>query len=145
MLESKLSEWKIDMFKIANEAFTIPSARTETTSLAISAIDFHLLNEPLLLKRLGRELLEAGAEKDSWHERLPFLGIVIQEGLRLPSGMAARTACIATGEVLLHCAEWNRKPVEYIVSKGYAVDMSTVTMHHNENVFLDSYAFVPER
>lgn len=78
-------------------------------------------------------------------EKLPYLGAVVKEGLRLSYGVSARTARIATEEDLVYRGEWNKKDVEYIIPRGYAVGMSTVITHHDENIFPDSYRFLPER
>jgi cytochrome P450 len=111
---------------------------------------YHLLNKPELLVRLTREL--ETVVKDSTHlpacsvlEALPYLGAVIQEGLRLSYGVSSRTARISTEENLIYRGDWNKKPVEHIIPKGYAIGMSSVITHHVESEFPDSYAFVPER
>lgn len=80
-----------------------------------------------------------------YSEKLPYLGAVIQEGLRLSYGVAIRTARIATEETLVYRGEWNKKPVECIVPPGYAVGMSAVITHHDESIFPNSDAFIPER
>ena len=80
-----------------------------------------------------------------YREKLPYLGAVIQEGLRLSYGVAIRTARIATEETLVYRGEWNKKPVECIVPPGYAIGMSAVITHHDESVFPNSDAFIPER
>lgn len=69
----------------------------------------------------------------------------MNEGLRLSYGVSARTARIATGEDLVYRGEWNKKDVEYVVPRGYAVGMSTAITHHDENLFPDSHRFLPER
>lgn len=76
---------------------------------------------------------------------MPYLGAVIQEGLRLSYGVAARTARIATEEDLVYRGEWDKRPVEHVIPRGYAVGMSTAITHHDEAVFPDSYAFAPDR
>lgn len=78
-------------------------------------------------------------------EKIPYLGAVVQEGLRLSYGVAARTARIATEEDLIYRGEWEKRMVEYVIPRGYAVGMSTVITHHDESIFPDSYEFVPER
>ncbi|KAK8090180.1 Cyrochrome P450 monooxygenase [Apiospora hydei] len=152
MLESSLPEREKGTSRLAKEAFAVLSAGTETTSWALAVITYHLLEKPHLLEKLRRELLEAGAGKESrqlpaWTEleKLPFLGAVIQEGLRLSYGVATRTARVAPGETLLYRGEWNKKPIEYTIPRGYAIGMSAAIMHHDEKVFPDSHAFIPER
>ncbi|KAK7952551.1 cytochrome P450 [Apiospora aurea] len=152
MLESTLPEREQGTSRLAKEAFAVLSAGTETTSWALAVITYHLLEKPHLLEKLRRELLEAGAGKESrqlpaWTEleKLPFLGAVIQEGLRLSYGVATRTARSAPGETLLYRGEWNKKAIEYTIPRGYAIGMSAAIMHHDEKVFPDSHAFIPER
>lgn len=70
---------------------------------------------------------------------------MIKEGLRLSYGVSSRTARIATGEDLVYRGEWEKKDVEHIIPRGYAVGMSTVITHHREEYFPDSYRFLPER
>lgn len=69
----------------------------------------------------------------------------MNEGLRLSYGVSARTARIATGEDLVYRGEWNKKDLEYVIPRGYAVGMSTAITHHDENLFPDSHRFLPER
>lgn len=76
---------------------------------------------------------------------MPYLGAVVSEGLRLSYGVAARTARTATEEDLVYRGEWDKRPVEYVIPRGYAVGMSAVMTHHDETVFPDSHAFAPER
>lgn len=84
------------------------------------------------------------ADKSS-SERLPYLGAVIKEGLRLSYGVSSRTARIATEEDLVYRGEWNKKDVEYVIPRGYGIGMSTVITHHAETIFPDSHRFLPER
>lgn len=78
-------------------------------------------------------------------EKLPFLKIVIQEGLRLSYGVSARTARVATQEDLLYHGEWNKKSLDLVIPRGYAVGMSSAIVHHDEHIFPDSYRFAPDR
>lgn len=70
---------------------------------------------------------------------------MIKEGLRLSYGVSSRTARIATEEDLVYRGEWNKKDVEYIVPRGYAIGMSTAITHHDEHWFPNSHRFHPER
>lgn len=80
-----------------------------------------------------------------YREKLPYLSAVIKEGLRLSYGVSMRTARIATEEDLVYRGEWNKKNVEYVIPRGYAIGMSTVITHHDETIFPDSHKFLPER
>jgi cytochrome P450 len=76
---------------------------------------------------------------------LPYLGAVVQEGLRLSHGVSSRTARIATGEDLVYRGEFQKKPVELVLPRGFTIGMSSAITHHDEAVFPDSHSFLPER
>jgi cytochrome P450 len=78
-------------------------------------------------------------------EKLSYLNAVIKEGLRLSYGVSSRTARIATEEDLVYRGEWNKKDVEHVIPRGYAIGMSTAITHHDEAIFPDSHRFYPER
>jgi cytochrome P450 len=97
LLESELEEDEKTSERLAAEAVAVVSAGTETTSWALAVITFHLLDKPRLLEKLTQELrngVEDPSHLPAWTnlEDLPYLGAVIQEGLRLSYGVAARTA-----------------------------------------------------
>lgn len=150
LLESDLELLEKQPRRLADEATAVVGAGTETTSWALAIITYHLLTKPELLAKLTEEL--NGAVSDSKHlptwttlEKLPYLGAVLQEGLRLSYGVSARTARIPTEENLVYSGELNKKSVEYVISRGYAVGMSAAITHHDELVFPDSYEFIPKR
>ncbi|KAH6974432.1 cytochrome P450 [Ilyonectria sp. MPI-CAGE-AT-0026] len=150
LLESDLELLEKQPRRLADEATAVVGAGTETTSWALAIITYHLLTKPDLLAKLTGEL--NGAVSDSKHlptwttlEKLPYLGAVLQEGLRLSYGVSARTARIPTEENLVYSGEFNKKSVEYVIPRGYAVGMSAAITHHDELVFPDSYEFIPER
>jgi hypothetical protein len=150
LLQSDLDVLDREPQRLADEAQAVVGAATETTSWALSVMTYHLLSQPATLARLTQELKEIVEDprqlpKFSVLETLPYLGAVIQEGLRLSYGVSSRTARVATEESLVYRGEWNKKPVEYVVPQGYAIGMSAFVTHHNERAFPDSYAFAPER
>jgi cytochrome P450 len=149
LLQSDLDVLDREPQRLADEAQAVVGAATETTSWALSVMTYHLLTQPATLARLTRELKDVEdprrLPKFSVLETLPYLGAVIQEGLRLSYGVSSRTARIPTQESLVYRGEWNKKPVEYVVPQGYAIGMSAFVTHHNERAFPDSYAFAPER
>ncbi|OLN82371.1 Trichodiene oxygenase 6 [Colletotrichum chlorophyti] len=150
LLESDLELLEKNPQRLADEAAAVVGAGTETTSWALGVITYHLLKKPELLLKLREEL--NGVVDDSKHlpgwttlENLPYLGAVLQEGLRLSYGVSARTARVPTEENLVYRGEFNKKPVEYVIPRGFAVGMSAAITHHDESVFPDSYQFIPER
>jgi hypothetical protein len=150
LLQSDLGILDKEPQRLADEAAAVVGAGTETTSWALSVMTYHLLTKPELLAKLTAELKTVITDPQhlpDWTvlETLPYLGAVIQEGLRLSYGVSSRTARVPTEENLIYRGEWNKKPVEYVIPQGYAVGMSTVVTHHDERAFPDSYAFAPER
>ncbi|CAG5157023.1 uncharacterized protein ALTATR162_LOCUS4816 [Alternaria atra] len=150
LLQSDLALGDKGPKRLSEEAQAVLGAGTETTSWALAVITYHLLTRPEILAKLTQEL--ENAVEDPLHlpgwsnlETLPYLGAVIQEGLRLSYGVSSRTARIPTEENLLYRGERNKKPVEYVIPKGYAIGMSAYITHHDERAFPDSYAFAPER
>ena len=150
ILESDLATWEKEPQRLADEAAGVIGAGTETTSWAMSVMTYHLLTQPNLLRKLRDELQQVVRDPKqlpAWTEleNLPYLGAVIQEGLRLSYGVSSRTARVATEENLVFKGEWNKKPIEYVIPRGYAVGMSAAVTHHDEKAFPDSHAFIPER
>lgn len=152
LLQSELTASDKTPIRLADEAAAVVGAGTETTSWAMTVITYHLLTKPHLLSRLTTELQSQIPDLDPRHlppwttlESLPYLGAVIQEGLRLSYGVSARTARVATEEDLVYEGEFNKRSITYTIPRGYAIGMSAGITHHNEEVFHDSYAFVPER
>ncbi|KAM0271148.1 hypothetical protein ACHAQH_009167 [Verticillium albo-atrum] len=150
LLQSELADHEKKPERLADEAVSLVGAGTETTSWALAVITYHLLDKPELLAKLRQELLQV--VEDTQHipawtvlEKLPYLGAVINEGLRLSYGVSSRTARIPTQESLLYRGEFDKKPIELIIPQGYAIGMSAVIAHHDEAVFPDSYSFSPER
>ncbi|KAJ0159761.1 Trichodiene oxygenase [Colletotrichum tanaceti] len=150
LLESDLESVEKGSLRLADEAAAVVGAGTETTSWALAVITYHLLTKPELLEKLQAELrtvVDDPRHLPSWTslENLPYLGAVLQEGLRLSYGVSARTARVATEENIVYRGEFDKRPVEYVIPSGYAVGMSAAITHHDETVFPDSHQFRPER
>jgi cytochrome P450 len=150
LLSSNLEAHEKQPQRLADEAVAVVGAGTETTSWALAVITYHLLTKPELLVKLRAELstvIDDPLQLPAWTtlEKLPYLGAVLQEGLRLSYGVSARTARVPTQENLVYRGEFDKKPVEYVIPQGFAVGMSAALTHHDESVFPDSYAFIPER
>jgi cytochrome P450 len=150
LLQSELDESEKKQDRLVEEAVTIVNAGTETTSWALAVITYFLLSQPETLTKLQDELkqvVEDPCHLPSWTtlEQLPYLGAVINEGLRLSYGVSSRTARVPTTEDLVYRGEFNKKPTTLVLPRGYAIGMSAAISHHDETVFPDSYAFAPER
>lgn len=150
LLQSDLDLLDKEPQRLADEAAAVVGAGTETTSWALSVMTYHLLRKPEVLAKLTTELrtvVQDPKQLPAWPilETLPYLGAVIQEGLRLSYGVSSRTARIPSEENLLYRGEWNKKSVEYVMPKGYAIGMSAFITHQDERAFPNANAFCPER
>ncbi|KAI0134042.1 cytochrome P450 [Xylariales sp. AK1849] len=156
LLDSDMPANEKSLVRLTDEASAVLGAGTETTSWTLSVITYHLLTKPEILARLTKELdevIENPKALPTWTtlEKLPYLGAVIHEGLRLSYGVSARTSRVPTEENLFYRGEWTPKGrktpvnVEYVIPQGYAIGMSSSITHHDESVWPDSYSFIPER
>jgi cytochrome P450 len=156
LLESDLPPSEKSVQRLTDEATALFVAGTETISWALTVITYHVLSRPEMLKKLTAEVaqvVDSSGELPSWAalEKLPYLGAVIYEGLRLSYGVASRTSRIPTGEDLVYRGDWTPKGsttstrAEYVIPRGYAIGMSSAITHHDESVFPNSHSFLPER
>jgi cytochrome P450 len=86
LLNSDLPPEELSVKRLGEEANVILGAATETTKGALTVATFHLLNNPILHKKLREELVSAIPEKEtilsfSELEKLPYLTACIQEGI----------------------------------------------------------------
>lgn len=156
LLESDLPPSEKSIQRLTDEATSLFAAGTETISWALAVITYHVLSKPEMLEKLTAEVaqvVDSSGELPPWAalEKLPYLGAVIYEGLRLSYGVASRTSRIPTGEDLVYRGDWTPKgsrtstSAEYVIPRGYAIGMSSVIIHHDESIFPDSHSFLPER
>ncbi|RYP50660.1 hypothetical protein DL768_003879 [Monosporascus sp. mg162] len=156
LLSSDLPPQEKTLDRLTDEAAALLGAGTETTAWALSVLTYHLLAKPKVLARLTQELRDAVEDPQQlppWMalEKLPYLGAVIYEGLRLSYGISSRTARTAPDEDLVYRGEWtprgrrNPVPVQYVIPRGFGIGMSSAITHHDESVFPDSWSFIPER
>ena len=156
LLQSDLPSSEKSLQRMTEEGFSLFAAGTETVSWALTVITYHLLEKSAMLEKLTAEVsqvVDDTGELPPWAalEKLPYLGAVIHEGLRLSYGLASRTSRIPTAEDLVYRGEWTPKgsqtstQVEHVIPRGYAIGMSSVITHHDETVFPDSHSFLPER
>ncbi|GBF66345.1 cyrochrome P450 [Trichophyton mentagrophytes] len=142
IFDSRLSAEEKQPARLTQEVRSIIGAGTETTSNCLSVISYHLLRNPEKLRRLKEELREAEPDPTAeirlcQLESLPYLSSVVLEGLRLSYGVSTRLQRKSPRGVI----EYGK----YAIPPGTPVGMSSVIMHHSEEIFPDSYNFVPER
>ncbi|KAB8067806.1 cytochrome P450 [Aspergillus leporis] len=124
---------------MTEEGFSLFAAGTETVSWALTVITYHLLTKPAMLVKLKAEVnqaVDSSGQLPPWVVlgRLPYLGALIYEGLRLSYGLASRTSRIASGEDLFYRGDWTP-------NGRYAIGMSSVITHHDESISPDSHSF----
>ncbi|KAI0171940.1 cytochrome P450 [Hypoxylon sp. FL1284] len=166
VLSSDLPAADKTLARLRGEAAALLGGGTETASWTLAVVTYHVLHRPAILARLTAELRGAGADDaralPPWAalERVPYLAAVLHEGLRLSYGISTRTARVAPDEDLVYRGVWSppgagkkdggvkskgKVEVQYVIPRGYGVGMSNPLVHHDESVFPDSHAFVPER
>nr|XP_036582011.1 trichodiene oxygenase [Colletotrichum truncatum]KAF6790568.1 trichodiene oxygenase [Colletotrichum truncatum] len=156
VFDSDLPPEEKTTYRLTGEGSSLVYAGTETVSTALAALTFYILSKPLVLDRLAQELrtiVDDPCQLPSWTklETLPYLSATVLEGLRLSYGVSLRSARIATDEDLVYRGKWspNDAPsqidISYVVPSGWAIGMSSVIMHHDEDVFPNSHEFIPER
>ncbi|EGO58516.1 hypothetical protein NEUTE1DRAFT_59167, partial [Neurospora tetrasperma FGSC 2508] len=133
LLTSDLPPSEKSLERLTDEGFSLFAAGTETVSWALSVITYHLFANRELLEKVTTEVTQAidgkSGQLPSWHtlEKLPYLGGVIYEGLRLSYGVASRSSRIPVGEDLVYRGEWAPKgsnimrEFQYVIPRGYAI------------------------
>ncbi|KUJ23224.1 cytochrome P450 [Mollisia scopiformis] len=153
ILSSKLPASEKSVTRLTHEAHTIIAGGTFSTAWPMTLAIYHMLKQPLLLRRLKDELAAAIPDASTTHhadlhtfEALPFLTAVVKESLRLGYGTTHRLARIATEEDITYTdASSPELSKKYTIPRGTPMGMSTLLLHHIESSFPNSYAFNPER
>ncbi|KAI2618578.1 putative cytochrome P450 [Hypomontagnella submonticulosa] len=152
LLESDLPDIEKSNTRLWQESQAIIGAGTETTAWTLSVLFFHVLNNRDIYETLMMELQGAIPDATSRPvyndlEKLPYLGACILEGLRLSYGVSARLQRISPDGTMLYRssdAANDSKPA-YIIPRGTPVGMTSVTIHHNPDIFPNSTEFDPRR
>ncbi len=76
-------------------------------------------------------------------EALPYLIVVIKEGLRLSYGVSCRLARIDLDHAIVFTNKDTGK--EWVILARTSIESTSVLIHHNEDIFLESQKFSPER
>ncbi|TQV92478.1 hypothetical protein V2A60_007164 [Cordyceps javanica] len=124
--------------ELITNALSYLIAGTETTSNTLKFLVWAVSQNEAIRTRLVDELKALPTDfSDADLEKLPFLGSVVQEALRLFSAAPAPLPRIV--------------PREGAMLGGYQLDAGTefatqaYSMHRNADVFEDPYSFNPER
>lgn len=141
LYDSDLPPHEKSLERLSQESQLIVGAALDTTANALNATLFHLLANPAALQTLKQELRNAIPDATSRPslpelEALPYLSASINEGLRLSHGLSCRNARLAHSALVYK---------DFVIPAFTPVGMSAPFTHHDESVFPDSYAFIPER
>ncbi|KAJ4249831.1 hypothetical protein NW762_012174 [Fusarium torreyae] len=126
---------------MADEAWAITAAASETTGNALTVIAYKVLKDPAVYAKLHAELEGAFPNPDDMTytelEKLPYLNAVIKEGFRLSYGILHHLPRV----VPQGGATFNG----YFLPEGTVIGMSSWTMHRLPDVFPDPDKYDPER
>ncbi|KAK2756502.1 hypothetical protein FQN54_005395 [Arachnomyces sp. PD_36] len=141
VLHSDLSPSDKQQARLTDEAVIVVGAGIETTGYALTVGTFHIANTPHIYDRLHGELVTAFPDPNTIPnlldlEKLPYLKACIQESLRLSYGLSARNP-------RRHARDLRYKG--WTIPAHTTVSMTVSNVHHDEEIFPDSHAFVPER
>ncbi|KAK5660828.1 hypothetical protein OQA88_12199 [Cercophora sp. LCS_1] len=124
------------------DAVNVTGAGAETTGSTTGRAIFEVLSSPVIYEGLHRELCEAFPDPEDINlvalEKLPYLGGVVKEALRLNPGLPGHLPRVvpSSGATFDGLA----------VPPGTVVSMSAWLMHHYEDAFgPDATVFDPER
>ncbi|KAJ5737491.1 uncharacterized protein N7483_002616 [Penicillium malachiteum] len=128
--------------RLTDETFSLLNAATETTSRALSVAFFHIISNESIKIKLREELQSVMPTPDShptWDQlkQLPFLSGVVNECIRMSTGVAARSPRIAPNEALVYG--------EYIIPPGTPVSEIVHFIVHDPVIFPEPHSFDPER
>ena len=128
--------------RLVMEAQSLIGAGTLTSTHMLSMTTYHVLINPPILARLMAELEEAipnAATPCSLQnlEPLPYLGAVINEGLRISYGSIHRLQRVHPDNALIYKG-WTIPP-------GTPVGMSSLHMHNDPAMFPEPRKFDPSR
>ncbi|MCJ1434051.1 hypothetical protein MMC27_003417 [Xylographa pallens] len=148
LIQSDLSESDKSVQRLTDEALIVVGAGTITTSWTLAVATYHLLASPRILTILKNELKSAIPDPNidvplAVLDQLPYLAAVVQEALRLSYGVSSRLQRISPQKAMLFTDQRSGK--QWKIPSNTPVGMTSVIVHHDESIFPDSKAFVPER
>ncbi|KAK1987725.1 cytochrome P450 [Colletotrichum cereale] len=139
--DSDLAPEEKSLERLCDEAEILTGAGSETTAQTLARIFFYLKHVPEVLQKLQGELdaaMPSAVDILPWTElqKLPYLGAVIREGLRLSYGVTTRLPRVAH-----HDIEYKG----YRIPAGTPVSQSPYFVLMHPSVFPEPQTFRPER
>ena len=141
LIYGDLPETEKKLPRLVDEGQSVVGAGSITTAEMLSAMMYHLLEDPKLMANLRQELEPVmkrtdGRPSQSDLEPLPYLTAVIKEGLRLYYGISQRLPRIHNADVHFR---------NTVIPRGTPISMSSFMMHTDPAVFPESQSFKPDR
>ncbi|KAL8714545.1 MAG: hypothetical protein Q9220_001493 [cf. Caloplaca sp. 1 TL-2023] len=148
ILTSSLPEHEKTITRMTQDALSVISAASETTSSVLARTIFHVISNPHITCQLVQELQKAasananpgnGDDLLDWRmlESLPYLTAVVKEGLRISVPICARLALVAPDQDLLY-GKWT-------IPRGTYISMSPGDALLHDTIYPDPKVFRPER
>lgn len=159
LLQQDLPPEEATLPHFTQEAVIVVGAGGETVARTMALATFHVLDNPAVQKRLVEELNTAipdAAEMPDWNvlSALPYLSACIEESLRLTYGKGLlRVASFRPADIPIGVCEKRSRAYdggdlmygEWRIPAGTFVGMSNYDVSHDEEIFPDSFSFIPER
>ena len=120
-----------------SESVDLLLAGTDTLSITLVNILFHLSKTPSTIRRLQTEVDSMETPSLSSLEKLPLLTATIKEGLRLSHGVLGRLPRIAPS------GGWTFEGT--YVPSGTIISSSAPAVHNDPSIFPNPYLFIPDR
>ncbi|PSN72472.1 cytochrome P450 [Corynespora cassiicola Philippines] len=140
ILNSKLPPEDKTQRRLADEAQIVVGGGVETTAFSLTIAAFHIINNPRIYERLHADLVKTfpnRAEIELYPlEQMPYLKACIMEAVRMGYGLSARNPRTHPND--LRYKDW-------IIPAGTNIAMSIPEVSHDEEIFPNSYEFIPER
>ena len=142
-----------NLTRLVQEVFEQILAGSDTTAAAIRIILLHVMSHPRVYAKLQAEIDEAvqngkapaspGVVSDAQVRRLPYLGAVVREAMRMHPPVANIFSKVAPDEGDVVTIDGN----EYYIPGGTLIGYSAWTMHRNNRKVYgeDCATFHPER
>ena len=120
-----------------SESVDLLLAGTDTLSITLVNILYHLSKAPKTVRRLQNEVDSMETPLLSSLEKLPLLTATIKEGLRLSHGVLGRLPRIAPS------GGWTFEGTH--VPAGTIISSSAPAVHNDPSIFPNPYLFMPDR